>query len=200
MNLQEEFQKLDFPKSLVAGAVIAGLYWVLFFDSGAKFISQTSQQQMAYNQAQEKLVSIRAALEDQKKFEADLKEISQNMKDFQAFFAKELNQNDLQARISTLAEQNNILLNKMAKSEDREPEFPKYQEVAVDFEVEGAFHNVMEFISGITHLNNALDFSDMAFKSEVDGDYPIISLKTTLVVYGTKVTTENVADEDDDGV
>ncbi len=186
MDLMEEFNKLDMQKCFLAGVGLVFVYYILFFDSGKAIDAQVAQQRQSQQQNSSALQQVRKALDDKVRFEQDIQNISRNMKDFQTYFSPEgMNINVLQGRISKLAENHSLIVNQMEPKE-RESEFPKYQETAVNFSVEGPFHNVMEFVSSLTKQERALDFSTMNFKSTVKGDYPLVELTTTLVVYTAK--------------
>ncbi len=185
MDIQQEFEKLDIPKSFGVGLIIAALYWVLIFDDGSGFDAQIMQKNQEIITGRAKIKSIVETIENQKKFELELKELNQNIKDFQVYFEQDIDQNKLQTKVSELAEQSKVALNKLTKAADKANEFEKYKETAVYFEIEGDFDKIMEFISRITQMNSAIDFSKMEFKAIVGGDIPIVSFKTTLVVYSS---------------
>ncbi len=186
MDLMEEFNKLDMQKCFLAGVGLVFVYYILFFDSGKAIDAQIAQQRQSQQQNSSALQQVRKALDDKVRFEEDIQNISRNMKDFQTYFSPDgMNINVLQGRISKLAENHSLIVNQMEPKE-RESEFPKYRETAVNFSVEGPFHNVMEFVSSLTKQERALDFSTMNFKSTVKGDYPLVELTTTLVVYTAK--------------
>ena len=44
----------------------------------------------------------------------------------------------------------------------------------------------MEFVSRLTQMNRAIDFSDLEFKAVVTGDFPVVAMTTTLVVYSSQ--------------
>ena len=182
MDLQEEFNKIDLQKSFLVGVVILGLYWMLFYDDGASYDALITQARQAEAKSLSSLQKVRKALDDQKKFEDEIKNITLNMKDFQKYFADTMDVNTLLSKVSTYAEEHNIVVNNL-KPVQKTSEFPNYPEVAVEFKVEGSFHNVMEFIADLTRMKKAIDFSKMEFKTTVKGDYPLVQLTTTLVVY-----------------
>lgn len=186
MDIKQEFEKLDLPKSFGIGFALAALYWVLMFDDGSRFDSQINQKNQEIATSRTKIKSIVETIENQKKFEFELKELNQNIKDFQVYFEQDVDQNKLQAKVSEFAEQNNVVLNKLTKAENRQSEFDKYKETAVDFEIEGDFNRIMQFISKLTQMNSAIDFNKMSFKTLVGGDFPVVSFKTTLVVYSSQ--------------
>lgn len=192
-DLQAQFAQLDIPKSLGIGLMIAALYYVVFFNSGKKIDLQIKNDKAALTKSQATLKKVQKAVKDQKKFSDEIKNITKNVKDFQKFFADDLSLNDLQANVSQFAEQNNLVVNNL-KPFETEPEFKKYKETAVIFEVEGSFHNIMEFISSLTQMNKAIDFSKMEFSTVVSGDYPVIRLTTTLIVYSSEESETEAAE------
>jgi Tfp pilus assembly protein PilO len=192
MDLQEEFNKLDLQKCFVGGLLALGVFWVMFYDNGSGIDAQLAQVRQQIQQNERSLQQVRQTLEDKKRFEEEIETIILNMKDFQKYFSDDMDINALQARVSQLSEQFNIELINM-KPVERSSEFADYKEIAVDFQVEGPFHNVMEFVSGLTKMEKAIDFSSMKMETTVTGDYPIISLTTTLVVYSSTETAEDTS-------
>lgn len=183
MDLQEEFNKLDLQKSLLIGIVLAGLYYMMLFNDGTGILVQISNVKASIKENQAALAQVQQAIADQKKFDREIKVITQNMKDFESYFdPRGTTQNDLQAKISGFAEKHSLQVNEM-KPAPKNSEFPNYKETAVVFKVEGPFHNVMEFISSLTKMDKVIDFNKMNFVITVPGDYPLVQLTTTLVVY-----------------
>ncbi len=183
MDLMEEFNKLDMQKCFLVGVGLVFFYWLLFYDGGKTLDAQIAQQIQSQKKNETALQRVRKALDDKVRFEEEIQTISRNMQDFQKYFSPEgMSINVLQSRVSKLAENHSLIVNKMEPGE-RSSEFPKYKETAVTFSIEGPFHNVMEFISSLTKQERAIDFSEMNFKSTVKGDYPLVELTTTLVVY-----------------
>lgn len=182
MDIQEEFNKLDLQKCFIGGFVLLGLYYLLLFDSGARIDAQVAQANQNLTQNRTAMQRVRKALEDKTKFEEEIKNITRNMQDFQKYFSADMNMNLLQSRVSQLAEQHSLVVNSL-KPVEKANEFPKYKETAVEFKIEGPFHNVMEFVSSLTKQERAIDFSEMVFKTTVKGDYPLVELTTVLVVY-----------------
>ncbi len=197
MDLQDQFNKLDLQKCLLIGIGIAAIYFVLLYDSGESYLKQMQATQLQITESQATLDKVKKALEDQKKFEEDLKEINTNIKDFQSFFSSPLTTNDLIANVSNFAEYNGVIIEKLVQAK-KDTEFPEYPETAVEFTVEGSFHNIMSFISQLTQMKKAIDFSKMEFTTVVGGDFPIIKLSTILVVYGYKEATAGDADGSQD--
>jgi len=184
MDFQEEFNKLDLKKCLGIGVGILGLYWVLLFDDGSRLQAQIIQARQTIVKNRAALEKVRKALDDKKKFEKEIKNITLNMKDFQKYFAPDMDTNKLLSKVSAFAEQHGVVVNNL-KPVTKESEFPKYTETAVEFKIEGSFHSVMEFVASLTQMQKAIDFSKMEFKTTVKGDYPLVELTTVLVVYGS---------------
>lgn len=187
MVLQEELNKLDIPKSIAIGFAIAALYWILFYNPGKSIQDKIDMSAKTIAKSQASIAQVRKALEDEKRFKTDINEINREMKDFLNHFSPDMDTNKLSARVSTFAEENDIVVVRL-KPIEKSSEFPTYLETAVEFEVEGPFHNIMEFLSNLTKMGKAIDFSTMEFKTTVKGDYPLVSLKTTLVVYSSNET------------
>ncbi len=186
MDLMEEFNKLDLQKCFLVGIALVFFYWLLLYDAGTSIDVQIVQQKQSQQKNSEALKRVRKALDDKVRFEEEIQTISANMKDFQTYFSPEgMDINVLQGRVSKLAEDHSLIVNKMSP-EERSSEFPKYGETAVKFSIEGPFHNIMEFVSSLTKQERALDFSEMKFKTTVKGDYPLVELQTVLVVYTSK--------------
>ena len=185
MNVRDQFNQLDMRKSVTIGLFLAVFYYLLAFNDGssidrtaAQLRSQMATQQSSLNQVQQ-------ALADKKKFELEIKNIALNMKDFNRYFIEPMSVIDLSGKISTFAEENELVINTLKPSE-KDREFPDYPETAVEFTVEGNFHNIMIFVSRLTQMKKAIDFNSMEFTTVTGGDFPVVQLKTTLVVYGSR--------------
>lgn len=188
-DLQEQFNQLDVKQCLLIGLGIAVFYYFLVFDDGSRLRSRIATTKKTLTTKQGNLANVRKALENQKKFEADIDEITSNMRDFQTYFNDDMDQNGLFEKVSTFAEESGVVVEKLTPKEKKK-EFTDYKEIAVEFTIEGSFHNVMEFVSRLTQMNKAIDFHKMSFKTVVGGDFPVIKLETVLVVYSLEPKEE----------
>lgn len=185
MNWQEQLDKLDLQKCLGIGFGIAALYYFLFFNNGKLIEQEIEQNKVEITKISDTLDKVKKAFEDQKRFQSDIIEINKNMKDFQKYFSTPMTVNDLLGRVSSFAERTQISVNNL-KPGSGAAEFQDYPETVIDLEVEGSFHNIMEFISQLTQMNKVIDFKTMEFKVAVAGDFPVVKMITTLVVYNSK--------------
>lgn len=190
MDLQDEFNRLDIVKCIIIGLGVAGFYWALFFNSGKGIQAQINMATQTISKSQQSISQVRKALEDEVRFKNEIKNINLEMKDFLDHFSPDMDSNKLMAKVSTFAEENDVVVIQL-KPIEKPSEFQDYLETAVEFEVEGPFHSIMEFISSLTNMDKAIDFSKMEFKTTVKGDYPLVSLKTTLVVYSSNETVDS---------
>lgn len=190
MNWQDQLNRLDLQKCLGVGVLLAAVYYFVFFNSGAQIDSQIQQSTVELAKSRDTLDKVKKAFEDQKKFQTEIIEINKNMKDFQKYFSTNMTVNDLLGKVSGFAEKTQISVNNL-KPGNASNEFPEYPETVIEFEVEGTFHNIMEFVSQLTQMNKAIDFKIMEFKIAVAGDFPVVKLKTVLVVYNSKDSDGN---------
>ncbi len=184
MDIQEEFNKLDIKKSLGIGLGLAAFYWIMLFNDGSVLRAQIANTETQISKSQASLTQVKKAIEDKARFQKDIEDITLNMKDFQKYFAVGVDSNKLLLKVSSFAENHGLSV-ESAKAVEKEKEFPAYEETAVEFVVEGNFHNVMEFIASLTRMEKAIDFAKMEFSTEVGGDFPVVRFATTLVVYSS---------------
>lgn len=176
-------EQLDVKQALGIGVIVAVLYYFALYNDGKYIDASINDSIQAIENDTATLNKVEKALEDKKKFETDIREITEYMKDFQEFFPENYNGNDLVAKISSLAEKNALTIVNL-KPMDKENEFKNYPETAVTFAVEGDFHKIMQFVSDITGIKKAMDFKTMKFEVAQPSDDPRIRLTTVLIVYG----------------
>lgn len=185
MNIRDQLNQLDFRKSVTIGLVLAVLYYFLGFNDGSSIEGSITQLRGQIATQQSSLAQVKKALADKKKFEIEIKNIDLNMKDFNRYFIEPMDILSLSGKVSQFAENNQLIITSL-KPAQKTAEFPDYPETAVDFIIEGKFHDIMTFVGDLTKMQKAIDFSTMEFTTITGGDFPVIQLKTTLVVYGSR--------------
>lgn len=185
MDIREQFAQLDLRKSIFIGLGLVVFYYLLAYDDGSKIERTINQLKGQIATQQSSLKKVQQALADKKKFEDDIRKIDLNMKDFNRYFTNPMTILDISAQISKYAEMNQLVIDSL-KPASKDAEFPDYPEVRVDFVVEGNYHRIMKFVGQLTQMNKAIDFSTMEFSTVNGGDFPVIRLKTTLVVYSSQ--------------
>ena len=195
MNFGEEFEKLDATKSIAIGLLLAGLYWVLFYDDGSRMLTQIQGLQQEIVKQTTAKDHVEKAIQDKEKFQKEIDEINLNLRDFQLYFSAQLNSNAIQEKVSQLATEHDLVLETLRPIE-KQAEFSTFNETAVDLTLQGDFHNIMEFISSLSKMKRVLDFSKMEFETITSGARQKINLKTTLVVYSS---TQALGSGENDG-
>ncbi len=195
MSLQDQLDQLDNKKCLLIGAVIAIIYYFFSFDEGQNIKSQikTSHDELA--QKQKEIDKIDASMKNKEKFELENKKLFENMKEFERYFTPSITSNVLLKKISEYAEQSSTIVNSLNPGQPYE-EFPDYLEKVIFIDISGQYHNLMDFISKLTHMKRVVNFEDMTLKVENEGNTPIVNLKMDLVVYNIKSTDDSTDDSE----
>lgn len=184
MDLTSLLNKIDSKKAALAGLVLAGFYWAMFFNNGASFDAEIEKARQTIQRNQSSREQVKLALADKGKFEDEIQNITLNMRDFQKYFSVTIDSNGLQAKVSEAAENRGLIVNNL-KPAKRDNEFSNYSETAVAFRVEGPFHNIMQFVSDMTKMDKVIDFSVMKFITKEPGEVPSVELDTILVMYNS---------------
>ncbi|MCB0378898.1 MAG: type 4a pilus biogenesis protein PilO [Bdellovibrionales bacterium] len=181
-QVQLFFSQLDIKKAGMIGVGLAAFYYFLFFNDGQRIEAQIrmTQSEIATKSAQ--LDKVKKAVADQKKFEAEISQISNYMKEFLQFFPASVDSNEVMTGISKAAENFKITIIDIKPGKESN-EFPEYPETVVEFQVEGDFHQIMKFLASMTTVKRALDFSVLKFKSVKTDDDPRVQLEGKVVVY-----------------
>ncbi|MCJ8277570.1 MAG: type 4a pilus biogenesis protein PilO [Bdellovibrionales bacterium] len=182
-ELKDQLDKIDTKQALMVGILIAVLYYFAAFDDGRRIDYEIAEAQKQIAADRATLAKVEKALQDKKRFESEIREITNHMKEFQEYFPLNFSGNTLEAKVTEFSQKYGLTVINL-KQLPIESEFKNYPETTVEFVVEGEFHNIMNFVSEITKLKKAMDFKDMNFKVSQQADDPKIKFRTKLTVYG----------------
>ena len=185
MDLQAEFQNLDAKKAILIGILLGVVYYFLLFDEGVWIDNRIQSNQNEIQQHAATLSKVEKALEDERRFNQEIQQITSHMNAFLEYFPLKSDKNQLMKIISSKAESNETTLVNL-KPVEQKAEFPNYPEQAFSISVEGSFHQVMGFVSELTQLKRVVDFRDMKFRVVKRDDVPRIELQTVFIVYSNK--------------
>lgn len=185
MDLQAEFQNLDAKKAILIGVLLGVVYYFLLFDEGVWIDNRIQSNQNEIQQHAATLSKVEKALEDERRFNQEIQQITSHMNAFLEYFPLKSDKNQLMKIISSKAESNETTLVNL-KPVEQKAEFPNYPEQAFSISVEGSFHQVMGFVSELTQLKRVVDFRDMKFRVVKRDDVPRIELQTVFIVYSNK--------------
>ena len=185
MDIQAELQNLDAKKSLVIGLLFGLIYYFLLFDDGSWVDVRIQSDEAEIQKHKLTLDKVQRALEDERRFNAEIQEITTHMNSFLEYFPIKSDRNEMMKVISTKAEIHSATLVNL-KPVEQDAEFEDYPEMAFSFSVEGSFHQIMAFVAELTQLKRVVDFRDMKFKVVQRDEIPRVELKTVFIVYGTK--------------
>lgn len=185
MDIKHELQNLDAKKSILIGLLFGLIYYFLLFDNGSWVDARIQSNEAEIQKHKLTLDKVQRALEDEKRFNAQIQEITTHMNSFLEYFPLKSDKNELMKIISTKAEVHAATLVKL-KPIEQSPEFPDYPEMAFSFSVEGSFHQVMAFVAELTQLKRVVDFRKMKFRVVKRDEDPRVELNTVFIVYGNK--------------
>ena len=178
----EQLDQIDIKQAAMGGFLVAVVYYLLLFNDGKQLkaqISQVDQEIKVQTQTKQK---IQSAISERERFEQEAEEINTNLKTFLSYFPPNANQNQVMKKVSQYAEKNKITIVSL-KPIDKVAEFQDYPEMAFEFEIEGTFHQLMQFISDLTQMKRAIDFGKMKLKVATRGEVPTVKLSSTLITY-----------------
>ena len=162
----EQLERIDLKQALIIGVGLSVVYYFVFFDNGKRVQAKIRQVESEIRIQTETKQKIQEAIKERERFEQEAEEINTNLKDLSwLIFPARSDANQLMKQISTFAEENKTSILSL-KPLEKPPEFPDYPEQAFDFELEGTYHQLMQFISDLTQMKRAIDFNNMKIESD----------------------------------
>ncbi len=188
MGLKEDFQDLAPSKCLIAGILLAGVYFAIMFDNGKDKVAQAEATRAEILQTKARLDAVENALEDKTSTEARAMAISKELEELLKFFPANTNNNDFQKEISGLLKKTNNRLLKM-QDEPVESRFPGYIEQGIKLESEGGFHEFMDFLSLLTKMSRMIDIKVLKLESSGSTDeLSLVKIEMLLTVFSYDAT------------
>lgn len=182
-EINAQLDNINIKQALGLGLVLGVLYYALLFNDGRIIDADIREANASIQRDTATLAKVEKALEDKKRFETEIREITNYMKEFQEYFPVSFSGNTLEARVTEFSQKYKLTILSL-KQVAAENEFKNYPETVVELEVEGEYHDIMNFIADITKIKKAMDFKKMRFGVAQQAEDPKIRLKTTLTVYG----------------
>jgi Tfp pilus assembly protein PilO len=175
-------------KVIVAGLIVAGLYWSLYYDDGADLETSIQALRVQHAEAEKNLQETRQAMADTEKFEKEVRNNEVQFEKVLEYLPQEMNSNELTRMINEIVAQTGTrLLQTKPQLNSERKDF--YEITRVDLTIEGQFVGVVTFLSALSRVPKLLTFEKVEVKVNPSSannnleDGPNVELSGTLVGY-----------------
>ena len=184
MGIKEDFNNLEPAKALMIGFVVAAIYYFLIFDKGDLIAQEKATAQANIAQKSERLKQVANAMNNKVAFQKEVDDLTKNFDDLIKYFPVDLDMNNMLYQVRKKLEQTNNKIDSIKKGDSRNHRFEGYNEVTIEIESQGGFHDIMSFLADLTTLDRVVDFVDLDLESNGSNDETSqIKLKLILSVF-----------------
>lgn len=184
MGIKEDFNNLQPAKALMVGFVIAVIYYFLIFDKGDLIAQEKAVAQSNIAENSERLKQVANAMNNKIAFQKEVDDLTKNFDELIKYFPVDLDMNNMLYQVRKKLEATNNKIDSLKKGDARNHRFEGYNEVIMDIESQGGFHDIMNFFADLTTLDRVVDFVDLELESNGSTDETSqIKLKLILSVF-----------------
>ena len=187
MSLVDKIKSMSAIQSLVVGLAIGLLFYFLVFDTGSSQRGKIQSMDNELNSLKGELSDLEKAVIDADKLGQLVKEMGENISNLVKYIPEKLTGSEIVkdlsisarsvgAKITGVRVQSNSRIKGQGNS--------IYEPIPVEVELEGAFHEVMSFLSQLTKIERIYTLEDMSFSvGRQDSNKSKIRFVTTVVGY-----------------
>ena len=194
MNITQMLTNLTMGRALTIGFAIAGIYYFIFFDSGAAFEGAIANKKSETARIQAELNTLNEKINAGLQYQKTVNELGGTMDKLLALVPERFGREDLMKIVSNeakMAGSNLVRVNfvgtppagSLGAGEVEAPDFQKYQ---VDVELNGSFVQHMIFLSSITKINQILTVNKLTMDANsqyVPNEPVMIKMNASIVAY-----------------
>lgn len=169
MGFQQDFEKLPASKVAIVGIVLAGIYYMMFFDGGSNYQRQAQKAQTQINEMNGRLSKLQETLNNKEAFQKEVNILTANYEKLLKYFPVDIDMNKTSKEISLDLESFNNEV-KYVKQIDIDSRFPGYSEQGIEIRATGDFHSVMGFLASLTQIDKVVDFKEVLFDGSASSD------------------------------
>jgi len=177
---------LSWPRTFLCAALIAGLYYITFFNDGTQLRSQLVTAESEFKTAETVLQQNKTAVADANRFEQEVKDLANQFKEITKFMPEKMRTAELTNLISDLATKAGVKLKgtEPIKAKDTQA---FYETSRLQFSVEGKFPQIAILLSYLTRTSRLLTLEKMSLVNDAqvvtDIESPKLTFSATIVGY-----------------
>ncbi|HAG91938.1 MAG TPA: hypothetical protein DCL41_08705 [Bdellovibrionales bacterium] len=169
--VSEMLARLTFIRAVVIGLLLAGIYYVIFYDSGSYQTAMIAQSQQEMIALKADLAKVQADLERSRSFEAASKDLGSSIQKMLDFIPENFGLGQLMKTVSEEARVSGLDLSSMqpaamAMNSNQEKNLPEFEEIGVNIQIRGQFSQILSFMSSLTEKKQIFLFENIEIFSD----------------------------------
>lgn len=177
--------ELTWGKVIVAGFIVAGVYWGLYYDDGATLEDSIRSLGNQYTESERQLRETKEAMADAEKFEKAVRQNEVQFEKVLEYLPQEINTNEMTRLVNQQAQLAGprVVSTKAIETIERKS---FYEMTRLDFALSGSFSQVVLFLSSLSKIQRLLTFDKLKIKLNPGArpdDIPQVELSGILVGY-----------------
>jgi Tfp pilus assembly protein PilO len=179
--------EMTWGKIFVAGLVIAGLYWALYYDDGSTLTTNIQSLNQQYSEAERQLRETKEAMADAEQFERAVRQNEVQFEKVLEYLPSEMNANELTRMITQQIQiSGGEVVSTKAQPNIEKRDF--YEMTRLEFVIKGSFSQVVLFLSSLSKVQRLLTFDKLSIRLDQsragqDTASPSVDLQGVVVGY-----------------
>ena len=167
----EKINAIPMSRFLIAGLLAAAFYYFTLYDDSSNLDAQIQTVQQELDKETQRLNEAEALIAGGKKFEADVKFISDQFEKALEYLPTDLNMSDLTKKITSEAKASGSQIVTIKPKTERN-QFEFYEELLIDLQLRGTFAEITMFLSFISKIPRIIKIKKIAMVRSEQQDNP----------------------------
>lgn len=174
--MEQQLQNLTMGKAVMAGAILAVLYFFLFYNDGAAMQANITTANSEIQTKEAELEKIKKAVADAERYQNTKRALGAELDSVLKAIPAKLTSQDLMKIVSTEAKAMgiNLSINPASFASQSSPEDKTvfFEPVVVSLSLDGTYNQLMSFLSAITKVDKIITLSSLTLINSVAGRSP----------------------------
>ncbi|MGE0762499.1 MAG: type 4a pilus biogenesis protein PilO [Bdellovibrionales bacterium] len=183
MSALAKFGDMPLSRVLIIAIVLAGLYYLVGYDTGETFKNATVAALQAKDDLGKEMVKIDRELDEINQLKAAQERDSERLNVLLGYIPERLTKTELMRTLGNEAKSVGVSINQIRDNSGVGKKSEFYEEVGVDVDLAGNFSQLMLFMANLTKLNQILSVETLELRSQGTGDADSLTMSSSIRGY-----------------
>ena len=183
MNALAKFGEMPLSRVLIVAIVLAGLYYLVGYDTGESFKNSIGGATQAKEDLGKEMVKIDRELDEINQLKAAQERDSERLNVLLGYIPERLTKTELMRTLGNEAKSVGVSINGIRDNSGAGKKSEFYEEVGVDVDLAGNFSQLMLFIANLTKLNQILSIDTLELRAMGGADGDTLSMSSAIRGY-----------------
>lgn len=195
MAIEEKLHAMSLPQAVIAGGVLAAVYYFLLFNDGSRIEAQIQQAQTQLDAERTELSNLEQQIEDARRMQAMADKMGEEIKQVGDYLPEKFSSVDLMRIVNEEIKAVGVNLENLTSGNSaglgiQNEGSSFYEKVSVDVSLEGEFNQLLVFLSNLTRVKKILILKKFTLRSEMGSSGDARDLKFQATIEGYRFIDE----------